>query len=134
MAEQLMECAICHTLYRISFKTCPRCHAENYARKAFHGGFYAREDVLANPDYITHNEHYNAEHVLTIKAFVPMTVPCNCRKRYLGPSCPVEPTRTGEAASTRARRSLCYNCMVCDREEGQPLDIDMSSGKIRMVS
>ncbi len=121
MAEMLFECGICKGNYRISFRACPRCGATNEMGKKYRGGFYAREDVMTNFDYILHNEHYNAEHALNHKAFVPLVVPCNCRRSWQSASCP-------------SSRILCANCMKCDFEESQALDIDISSGKIEVIS
>ena len=121
MAEQLFECGVCNCNYRISARECPRCGATNESRKKYHGGFYAREDVMANFDYILHNEHYNAEHVLKSHAFVPLTVPCIERRSWLSAACP-------------AGRTLCANCMKCDCEESRALDFDVGQGNIRVIS
>lgn len=121
MAEMLFECSVCWAIYRISARECARCKATNESEKKYRGGFYAREDVMANFDYILHNEHYNAEHALKHKAFVPLVIPCNCRRSWQSASCP-------------ASRILCANCMKCDREESQALDIDTGAGNIKVIS
>jgi len=121
MAEMLFECGVCHGIYQFSMPACPRCSASNQARKSFHPGFYSRPDVMAHFEFITHNEEYNANHILTYRAFVPLVVPCNCRDRHLSSACP-------------ARRCHCAACMKCDREESRALDIDLADNKILVVS
>ncbi len=128
MAEELFECGICHCIYRITARECPRCMASNQSGKRYRGGFYTREDVIANHGYITHNELYNIRYKLTHTAFVPLYIPCNERKSFQG-----KIIETGDTMCP-GKRSHCYSCIRCDEKESRALDIDVSAGEIRVIS